>query len=145
MQLSRFTDYSIRVLFYAAQNNQKLTTMAEVSRFYQISIEHLRKVIHNLAKAGYIKTYRGKKGGFELLKNPCDINLGDLIAHTEGMQPLINCQSQQCCLDPFCSLKKVLKEAQIAFIGSLNNYSIEDLLDNPQMQSQLISTQLIEK
>ncbi len=140
MQLSRFTDYSIRVLLYAAVNNQKLTTMSEISSFYQISMEHLRKVIHNLAKAEYIKTYRGKKGGFELLKSPDAISLGDLIALTEGVKPLIDCQSQQCCLDPFCTLKKVLNEAQQAFVYSLNNYSLKDLIDNPKMQSQLIST-----
>ncbi len=140
MQLSRFTDYSIRVLLYAAMNNQKLTTMTEVSAFYQVSMEHLRKVIHNLAKQEYIKTYRGKKGGFEIWKNPAEIQLGDLIAQTEGMQPLIDCQSQQCCLDPFCTLKDVLKEAQDAFILSLNRYSLKDLLNNPKMQSQLIQT-----
>ncbi len=139
MQLSRFTDYSIRVLFYAASNTQQLTTMAEVSGIYQVSMEHLRKVIHNLAKAGYIKTYRGKNGGFELLRNPADILLGDLIAQTEGIKPLIDCHSQQCCLELFCSLKNVISEAHQAFIQNLNRHSVEDLLSNPQMKSQLIN------
>ena len=79
MQLSRFTDYTLRVLFFTAVNNDRLTTLAEIAGFYEISIEHLRKVVHALSKSGYLQTFRGKNGGIRLAKAPEDINLGDVM------------------------------------------------------------------
>lgn len=137
MHLSRFTDYSLRVLFYAANRPDNLITMTEAAYFYDISVEHLRKVVHCLSKAEYIKTYRGKNGGFELARPAGDIRIGDLVMITEGMEALIDCQTQQCCLNPFCSLKQVMQEAQRSFIDTLNRYTLADLLESPEMRVQL--------
>ena len=55
MQLSRFTDYAMRVLIYAALYPERLITLAEVSEFYSVSFEHLRKVVHQLSTKGYLR------------------------------------------------------------------------------------------
>lgn len=137
MHLSSFTDYSLRVLFYAA-SKPGLATMAEAADFYQISAEHLRKVVHCLAKAGYLKTYRGKNGGFELSQTPDMIYIGDLVKVTEGITTLIDCQVQRCCLSALCSLKPLLGDAQQAFIDTLNQHTLADLLQS-DMGSQLLN------
>ncbi len=139
MQLSRFTDYSLRVLFYVAVNNDRLATLHEIADFYQISAEHLRKVVHALSRSGHLKTYRGKNGGLRLNLPPADINLGAIVSQSEGTAPLIDCASQPCRLAGLCNLQTALAEAQKAFMASLSQYSLADILDNPRMQQQLIS------
>lgn len=139
MQLSRFTDYSLRVLFYVAINNERLATLNEIADFYQISVEHLRKVVHALSKSGHLKTYRGKNGGLRLNLPPAQINIGAIVRQTEGSEPLVDCNSQPCCLSGICNLQGALAEAQQAFMASLGQYSLADLLDNPRMQHRLIS------
>ncbi|MEH6577580.1 MAG: Rrf2 family transcriptional regulator [Amphritea sp.] len=139
MQLSRFTDYTLRVLFYVATNNDRLTTLSEIAGFYGISMEHLRKVVHSLAKSGYLKTFRGKHGGIKLAMLPGDINIGTVIGIAEGLTPLVDCKSQRCCLTPVCSLQGVLAEAQGAFMQTLQKYTLQDLLSQPGMEETLIA------
>ena len=143
MQLSRFSDYSLRVLFFVAVNDGRLANLAEIAEFYGISLEHLRKVVHNLGKQGYLKTYRGKKGGFCLARPASEINLGELVATTEGRAPLIDCASQPCRLDRHCHLQAVLVEAQAAFFRVLEQYTLADLIADRQMQ-QLIQVETVE-
>ncbi|MGH1430868.1 MAG: RrF2 family transcriptional regulator [Neptuniibacter sp.] len=138
MQLSRFTDYTLRVLFYVASNNDRLVTLSEIAAFYEISVEHLRKVVHALSKSGYLDTYRGKNGGIKLAKPASEINLATIVGQAEGNEPLINCSQQKCCLTGFCSLQGVLGQAQQAFMSVLRNYNLEQLLSNPEMQSSLL-------
>ena len=121
MQLSRFTDYTLRVLFYVASNNDRLVTLSEIAAYYEISVEHLRKVVHALSKTGYLDTYRGKNGGIKLAKPASEINLATIVTQAEGNEPLINCSQQKCCLTGFCSLQGVLAQAQKAFIAVLED------------------------
>jgi Rrf2 family nitric oxide-sensitive transcriptional repressor len=137
MQLSRFTDYSLRVLLYLGVNNQKKATLSEVAEYYDISLEHLRKVVHELAKLGYIKTYRGKYGGFEINQRPNQINIGEVVAQTEGTGPLLDCDSQPCRLTNTCTLKSILVDAQKAFFNVLYQCTLEDLLKSKEMQKEL--------
>lgn len=139
MQLSRFTDYTLRVLFYVAIHDDRLSTLNEIADFYGISVEHLRKVVHALSKSGHLKTFRGKHGGLRLNRAPADINIGDVVLQAEGNEPLINCASLDCTLTGACNLQRTLAEAQRAFMDVLNRYSLADMLANPDMQQRLIS------
>lgn len=135
MQLSRFSDYSLRVLFYVAINDQKRSNLSEIADFYSISREHLRKVVHTLGKLEYLSTYRGKSGGISLARPAAEINLGQLLSQTEGTTPLIDCNSQPCRLTAHCRLQGVLAEAQQAFFAVLQQYTLADLINDRQMQA----------
>ena len=134
MQLSRFTDYSVRVLLYSAANPERLVTLSEISQFYNISLEHLRKVVHNLGKLGYLKTHRGKKGGMQLNLAPCDINIGELIANVEGEGALIDCMGQSCNVASLCGLAPALNKAKQAFYAELKTYTLHDMIDVQAMK-----------
>lgn len=139
MQLSRFSDYTLRVLFYVATHKERLSTLGEIATFYDISVEHLRKVVHALGKHGYLNTYRGKKGGICLARPAEDINIGEVVAHSEGTSSLVDCTSQPCLLAGQCTLQGVLARAQRAFFDSLSEYTLADLLGNDAMQATLIA------
>lgn len=140
MQFSRFTDYSLRVLFYVATHNDRLTTLSEIASFYGISVEHLRKVVHHLSKSGYLQTFRGKNGGIRLAHTPEEINIGEVVIQTEGDTPMVDCFAQDCRLTPCCTLQGMFKEAQEAFYAVLKRYTLAQALNNPTLRSQLIVT-----
>ena len=84
MRLTSYSDYSLRVLIYLATHDQsKLSNIKEISEVYQLSKNHLMKIVHNLGKLGYIETIRGRNGGFRLAKSPAEINVGELVRRTE--------------------------------------------------------------
>ena len=77
MQLSRFTDFSLRVLLYLLINDNKRARLQDIADFYPVPLEHLRKIVHALSKAGYLNTFRGKNGGIELAMAAEKIKIGD--------------------------------------------------------------------
>lgn len=130
MHLSRYTDYAYRVLLYTATNERR-STLAEISKFYDISIDHLRKVVHNLGQLNYLRTYKGKFGGIELNIEPADINLGDIYREFElSKESVIDCKKLKCLLNPNCRLKKILYNAEREFIAEIDRHSLADLMDN---------------
>ena len=140
MQLSRFTDYSLRVLLYLAVNDGKRSTLHEIADFYPISVEHLRKVVHELSRCGYINTYQGKNGGMELAKAPDSIRVGNVIEHFEGHSSFIDCDHLSCRLAQICTLKSALKIGQQVLYDKLNEYTLADLLESkPRMIKLLVN------
>ncbi len=133
MQLSRFTDYAMRVLIYAALYPERLITLAEVSEFYSVSFEHLRKVVHQLSTKGYLTTFRGKNGGVRLARDASEINIAALIADMEGKGPLIDCVGLSCKVLPVCALPAALKKAQQAFYDELQQYTLADMIKKKQL------------
>ena len=135
MQLSKFTDYSVRVLIYlAALPPGELTNIAAVSDLYNISKNHLVKVIHKLGQLDYIETLQGKKGGIRLKMPATEIAIGELIRTLESMR-LLDCRVEACSASPACRLKNYLAIAAENFLQELNRYTIHDLVvDNPKLQ-----------
>jgi Rrf2 family nitric oxide-sensitive transcriptional repressor len=130
MQLSTFSDYSIRVMIYLGLKHGELATIAEIARAYQISENHLMKVVHHLAQRRYVETLRGKGGGLRLAGEPNTVNLGELVRATEGSDGLLRCmdEPEQCCIQSDCRLMGILHEAQEALFGVLGKYTLADLL-----------------
>lgn len=141
MQLTQFTDYSLRALIYIALRKESCT-IQEIARAYTISNHHLVKIIHNLAKLNLIKTTRGKGGGILMAVPPETINLGHIIIQLEtnfDLVPCFNKEKANCCIAPICKLKSVLLKAQKAFIEILNHYTLGDVLQNPEELSVLLN------
>ena len=66
MRLTVYSDYSLRLLMYLAVRPERLSTIQEVAKAYNVSSNHLMKVVHQLGMAGYVKTVRGRSGGIRL-------------------------------------------------------------------------------
>ena len=132
MQLTQFTDYSLRALIFIALKND-ICTITEISEAYGISRHHLVKIIHKLGKIGVIKTIRGSQGGVRLNFDPSEINLGDLVQKTEPNFHLVECfdpKNKSCCIAPVCKLKQILNQANKDFIKTLSQYSLADIISN---------------
>lgn len=130
MQLTKFTDYSLRVVMYLTHHPERLATIAEISVAYEIPATHLMKVVHRLAQRGYIVTVRGKGGGMRLARAPDMINIGDLVRDTEDNMNIAECfgdAERKCPMLPACALKSVLLEARKSFLTTLDFYRLSDL------------------
>ena len=130
MHITRYTDYSLRVLIYLSLNTEKRSTIKDIAHSYGISKNHLMKVVHNLNKCGYIETLRGKKGGMRLSKNPENINVGKLVLELEPDFNLVECFSHNgnCAITPVCELKSILGSALSEFIKKLSEYTLADVI-----------------
>lgn len=131
MRLTVYTDYALRLLMYVAVKEDGFATIAEIAERYDISRNHLMKVTHQLGLGGYLETVRGRSGGLRLARPAADINLGDVVRHTEQDMALVPCMSPAdavCAIRPSCQLKRALDRATVAFLDVLDEYSLSDLV-----------------
>ncbi|WP_034335035.1 RrF2 family transcriptional regulator [Deinococcus misasensis] len=135
MQVTRFTDLSLRLLMHLMQSpEQSRTTVQEVAVRFNVPYNHLNKVAHGLSKMGIIRGSKGKNGGIRLARDPAEIRLGDLVRQTEPQSDIIDCSVGPCPLMGNCKLKCVLLEARDAFYAKLNEYTLADVAAQPFMQ-----------
>lgn len=134
MRISTYTDYSLRLLMHAAARSPDLITIQDVARGFGISRNHLMKVTHDLALRGYIRTQRGRTGGFRLARPPAEISIGEVVRFNESTVPLVECfdrANNTCVIAPGCKLKFVLKDAEDAFYAVLDGVTLKDLMMRP--------------
>lgn len=130
MKLSLFSDYSLRVLMFAALKGSSFS-IQDVAEAFHISRNHLVKVVNFLAKLGYLDTRRGRGGGIELGMPPEDIRVGLLVRRTENSPVIVECfdpKTNTCPINGNCRLKGVLAEAVEAYYSALDRYTIRDLV-----------------
>src|SRR5215472_9676671 len=94
MRLTLHTDYSLRVLMFAALKGETLSSIAEIAEHFDISRTHLMKVVNALGRAGYLDTVRGKGGGFRLAKKPSQIKVGAVVRELEEDLSIVGCMQQ---------------------------------------------------
>lgn len=144
MQLTSFTDYSLRVLIYAAARPGQRILTTDVATAFGISRHHVVKVVNELQHLGYLSTARGRTGGFMLALAPGQIQLGEVVRRTEGTLALVECfdgTTNTCPLSQACGLKGALREAFDAFLAVLDRYSLADLVAEPRWIARLIAIQ----
>ncbi len=141
MKLTAFTDYSLRVLIYLAAQPRRRATIADIASAFEVSENHLTKVVHFLGKAGWLATLRGKGGGLELAMPPELIGIGKVIRETEGAVVPAECfahNAGNCAIGDICGLRGVLNDAVDAFYGVLDRYTLADLVRNRQSLARVL-------
>lgn len=138
MQLTHFTDYSLRVLMYLGLQEDRLVTISEIARVFDISHNHLVKVVNYLATEGFVQTVRGKAGGMMLAKDAAEIRIGEVVRSTEASFDLVECfnpATQNCCIISGCALRHLLKDAMNQFFEVLDRATLKDLLAQREFYS----------
>jgi Rrf2 family nitric oxide-sensitive transcriptional repressor len=142
MRLTAFTDYALRTLIYVALRPDRLVTIAEVATAYQISSNHLMKVVQHLAQTGDVVTLRGQRGGLRLARPADQINIGTVVRQSEPDMELVSCfGTDMCCpIQSACLVADVFEEALQAFLTVLDRYTLADLMERRSALSVLLGT-----
>ena len=123
MRLTLFTDFALRALMRLAGEPTRSFATNEIASEFNISRNHLAKVVRDLADGGFITTQRGAGGGFSLARPPQSITIGEVVRALEARQALVECfrgDGGDCLLTPRCRLKIRLAAAREAFMRELD-------------------------
>jgi len=139
MRLTLHTDFALRVLIQVGLNDGKLTTIKDIAQSFGISKAHLMKVVNDLSQMGYLDTVRGRGGGIRLMREPQDINIGQVVRDTED-QHVIGCLEHKgyCPIERVCVLRRALRDATGAFLAVLDAYTLADLIKPQRVLSSLL-------
>lgn len=130
MRLTTFTDYGLRMLMRLASEPGRVLSTADLAEEFGISRNHLAKITQHLARAGFVETRRGGRGGAVLARPADQIGLGTVIGILEDGQPLVEClgtDGGSCSIDGVCRLKARLRSAERAFLSDLERSTLADI------------------
>ena len=148
MRLTRFTDYSLRVLMYLAARPGQSATISEIAAAFAISESHLSKVVHHLGKNRLLSNARGRGGGLALGRPAARINIGAVVRAAEAGSALVECfdaRTNHCAITPACGLRDVLAEALAALYATLDKYTLADITRNRPRLRQLLEARAAAK
>lgn len=133
MKLTSYTNYALRTLQIAALRNPALLRVDDVVRVHGMARPHITKIVHDLGRAGYLQTVRGRGGGFRLGRPPEKIVVGDVVRLTEGTLDVVECfnpNTNTCPLIGICKLSRAIQAATQAFMAVLDALTIADIASN---------------
>lgn len=145
MRLTTFTDYSLRTLIYLGTYKDQRVTVGEIATAYNISKNHLMKVILFLASENYVETVRGKDGGVQLKMPPEELHIGEVVRKSEMDSVLVECFSpgpSDCRIEKSCVLRGALYKATEAFYSVLDKYTLADLLVNLPVLKRMLEPEI---
>jgi len=144
VRLTVYTDYTLRVMMYlaVAWPTGRVATIDEIAGAYDISRNHLTKIVHELGLNGFIATTRGRAGGAMLARAPNEISIGDIVRMAEKDFAVVACHDTAvphgCRIFAACNLKRVLARAVDAFMAELDAMTLQDAITVPTVAASLL-------
>jgi len=96
-----------------------------------VSRHHLAKILLDLVAGGYLASVRGAAGGVQLARPPEEIRVGEIIGYLGRDEVLVDCfraGGGSCVLRPSCRLRGALSKAREAFLASLDENTLADMI-----------------
>lgn len=128
--ITRDTDYAMRALAYIAERKGEVVSVPELLAALKIPRPFLRKILQSLGHGGFLRSTRGRGGGFLLARKPGAIALTDVMRLFQGPVKLNECifKRRLCPNRPTCPLKKKIDAIERYVVTELQTFTIADLL-----------------
>jgi len=129
MKLQRSTRCALFAVFELAREPGRHVSAAEIADTYGLSVNHLAKVLRELARARFIQSVRGAGGGYTLAANPKRMTLYDIVSRFEelgdddGAPPEPGADT-----DAGQALTRVLTEIDAITVATLKSISLTTFL-----------------
>lgn len=89
--ISEMVSLALHSILIIAAKDKQLVNAKKMAEIIGASEAHLTKALQQLVRAGYIRSVRGPKGGFALLKDASEITLLDIYEAIEGPIKIEGC------------------------------------------------------
>ena len=131
MEITRRTDYAIRLIAALLLNQGKPFSVREAAKAQDVPYAFARSIQHDLVQEGIIKSVRGAKGGMVLNVDPEKFTLFELIETVQGPINVAICTNDEdwCPRAKRCQFHTVWEGANLIMKNYLASVSIKELLE----------------
>lgn len=132
MKLSSHEEYGLRCLLQIARH--KNLTIPEISRAEGISTPYVAKLMRILRQGDFVKSVRGKAGGYTLSRPSDQIVVGEVLAvlggrfYQAGFCDHHSGQEETCTHTTDCAVRSLWRAVQVAMDQVLGRTTLKDLL-----------------
>lgn len=139
MTVSLKCQYALRAVFeLALRTTQPPARIADIAAAQAIPPHFLENILNELKRAGLVRSFRGKYGGYELAGSPEQLSVGDVVRCIEG--PMLNagCVTEPNLSCPYhgtCVFMPMWQRLEEAITGVYDTTSFADLVNRHRRQS----------
>src|SRR5690554_1633929 len=135
--LSQKSKYALKALGYLAKHHgDRPVLMSTIAREKNIPLAFLENIFHELKKAGFLISHRGRFGGYTLAEAPHQIKVSAIIRIVNGPIAMLPCVSlnfyatcNDCC-EATCGLRGIFQDARDALLKVFENRTLIDIIDS---------------
>ena len=131
MKFSTKSEYGLRALISLAKHQKEQPySLAKIAKEQKISLAYLERLFAKLKKADLVKSAKGMKGGYSLVKPASKISVKEILTALEGSLSPYLCASfgNLCKLNCDCSVKIVWHKLEEAMNKTLESIKLKDLI-----------------
>ena len=129
VKISEATALALHATIYLASQAGRRVPLAVIAKVHGASAATLSKVMQRLVHAGLVRSVRGPRGGFELLKDPGEIALVAVYEAIEGPLSPAHCLLQKrVCDGSQCILGPLVEQVNREVRDYLENTNIAQLV-----------------
>lgn len=145
MILSKASRLALYALTEMALHPDSLVSAAMVAARFDLSENHIAKVLQQLTRAGYVESVRGAGGGYRLARQARDITMAEVVATLEGpasVDPCADCpmhaKNAGCSERATCSVHGLLSELGSHVQARLESVTIATLARSTAGKKELV-------
>ena len=140
MKISTKGRYALRLMLDLAQHSseQEYISIKKISQRQDISEKYLEQIVAQLSRAGYVKSIRGAQGGYRLMLDPKEYNVGMILRQIEGNLSSVSCLEEspnKCSRCNNCVTLEVWQQINDAVDAVIDNITLQDLVEKQRAQA----------
>ena len=132
MRISKKCQYALRAVFELAwRNTGEPVKTHSIARAQGMSSRFTEVILNDLKHAGFVKSIRGKEGGYMLGKDSDDLTIGEVIEYVQGPISLAPDATQEAANATFSggkAFREFWEEVNGAVLGLCDTRTFADLV-----------------
>ena len=133
MRISTKGRYALRLMIDLAINhNGEMVRIKDIAERQHISEKYLEQIISVLKKAGYVKSFRGAHGGYQLAREPKEYTVGMIFRLMEGNMAPVACledENNQCEKANQCVSLRLWSMMNEAINNVIDHVTLQDMME----------------
>lgn len=130
MQLTKKASYGLIAAFELAQSSDRAClSAASIAERYGLPVPFFEKILHELKRAGVVRSKQGRGGGYLLARASREISVRQVLEALDESLDLVGCLGTgDCCeLTDICPTKPAWNLINRRFLGLLDSLTLADL------------------
>lgn len=134
MDISRKTDYALRMLAMLAEEPERLLSVRTAAEEVNVPYSFARSIQHGLVQAGIVESLRGVHGGMRLKVSPDDVTIRQVVEAVQGPMVMNDCTAPDgdCARIGTCCYHPLWAGAQALMRDYLDSVSLDDIVSHRQ-------------
>jgi len=134
MKISTKGRYAVRVMLdLAKQSSEEYIPLLDIAKRQGISEKYLESIVAVLSKNDFLKSLRGKGGGYKLVKGPEEYTIGSILKLMEGSFAPVAClekKPNRCERAAECETLKIWEGLEKITEEYFEGITLADLMEN---------------